>query len=134
MKGNVLVTGGAGYIGSHTCAELLENGYGVVVVDNYSNSSAESVKRVEKITGKKVSLDAADVRDKAALDKIFTEKRIDWVLKQNKLTFQEIVRECKGAYPIDVLRVLRSTKYLKTAEQVFAHTHLEESNEKELVT
>ena len=77
MKGNVLVTGGAGYIGSHTCVELLENGYGVVVVDNFANSSEESVKRVEKITGKKVALYEADVRDKAALDKIFTEHKID---------------------------------------------------------
>lgn len=80
MKGNVLVTGGAGYIGSHTCVELLENGYGVVVVDNFANSSEESVKRVEKITGKKVALYEADVRDKAALDKIFTEHKIDWVI------------------------------------------------------
>ena len=79
-KGNVLVTGGAGYIGSHTCVELLENGYGVVVVDNFANSSEESVKRVEKITGKKVALYEADVRDKAALDKIFTEHKIDWVI------------------------------------------------------
>ncbi len=80
MKGNVLVTGGVGYIGSHTCVELLENGYGVVVVDNFANSSEESVKRVEKITGKKVALYEADVRDKAALDKIFTEHKIDWVI------------------------------------------------------
>lgn len=80
MKGNVLVTGGAGYIGSHTCVELLENGYGVVVVDNFANSSEESVKRVEKITGKKVALYEADVRDKAALNKIFTEHKIDWVI------------------------------------------------------
>ena len=50
----ILVTGGAGYIGSHTCVELLEKGYEVVVVDNFDNSSPESVKRVEKITGKKI--------------------------------------------------------------------------------
>lgn len=62
------------------CVELLENGYGVVVVDNFANSSEESVKRVEKITGKKVALYEADVRDKAALDKIFTEHKIDWVI------------------------------------------------------
>ena len=77
---NVLVTGGAGYIGSHTCVELLNSGYGVVVVDNFANSSPESVKRVEKITGKKVALYEADVRDKAALDKIFSEHKIDWVI------------------------------------------------------
>ncbi|MDE7083144.1 MAG: UDP-glucose 4-epimerase GalE [Clostridia bacterium] len=77
---NVLVTGGAGYIGSHTCVELLNSGYGVVVVDNFANSSPESVKRVEKITGKRVALYEADVRDKAALDKIFLEHKIDWVI------------------------------------------------------
>ena len=76
----VLVTGGAGYIGSHTLVELLQSGYNVVVVDNYSNSSAESVKRVEQITGKKVALYEADVRDKLALDKIFNENKIDWVI------------------------------------------------------
>ena len=76
----ILVTGGAGYIGSHTCVELINSGYEVVVVDNFSNSSAESVKRVEKITGKKVALYEADVRDKTALDKIFTKHKIDWVI------------------------------------------------------
>lgn len=76
----ILVTGGAGYIGSHTCVELLEHGYEVVVVDNYSNSSKESTLRVEKITGKKVKLYEGDVRDKAVLDKIFTENKIDWVI------------------------------------------------------
>lgn len=76
----ILVTGGAGYIGSHTCVELLNKGYEVVVIDNYSNSSAESVKRVEKITDKKIALYEADVRDKTALDKIFAEHKIDWVI------------------------------------------------------
>ncbi|MDE5562979.1 MAG: UDP-glucose 4-epimerase GalE [Clostridiales bacterium] len=80
MAKNILVTGGAGYIGSHTCVELLKSGYGVVVVDNLCNSSGESVKRVEKITGKSVKFYNADVRDKAALDKIFTENAIDWVI------------------------------------------------------
>ena len=77
---NVLVTGGAGYIGSHTCVELLQNGYRVVVVDNLSNASEESLKRVEKITGKKVVFYNADVRDKAVLDQIFTKHKIDWVI------------------------------------------------------
>ena len=76
----VLVTGGAGYIGSHTLVELLNAGYGAVVVDNLCNSSEESLKRVEKITGKSVKFYNADVRDKAALDKIFTENKIDWVI------------------------------------------------------
>ena len=80
MKNTVLVTGGAGYIGSHTCVELLNGGYEVIVVDNFSNSSSESITRVEIITGKKVSLYEGDVRDKALLDKIFTENKIDWVI------------------------------------------------------
>ena len=76
----VLVTGGAGYIGSHTCVELLDRGYEVVVIDNYSNSSAESLNRVEIITGKKIRVYEGDVRDKAFLDKIFTQNEIDWVI------------------------------------------------------
>ncbi len=76
----ILVTGGAGYIGSHTCVELLNKGYEVVVVDNYYNSSPDCIERVEKITGKKVALYEADVRDRAALDKIFTEHKIDYVI------------------------------------------------------
>ena len=59
----VLVTGGAGYIGSHTCLKLLEAGYEVVVVDNLLNSSEESLKRVEELTGKPVKFYKADVRD-----------------------------------------------------------------------
>ena len=76
----ILVTGGAGYIGSHTCVELLERGYEVVVLDNYYNSCAVSVERVEKITEKKIALYEGDVRDRAMLDKIFTEHKIDCVI------------------------------------------------------
>lgn len=73
----ILITGGAGYIGSHTCVEMLEAGYEVVVVDNFSNSSMESINRVEKLTGKKIKFYEADVCDKAALEKIFTENDIE---------------------------------------------------------
>ena len=77
---NILVTGGAGFIGSHTVVELLNSGYNVIVIDNLSNSSAESLKRVEKITGKKVTFVLGDVRDGGLLDKIFSEHKIDWVI------------------------------------------------------
>ena len=77
---NVLVTGGAGYIGSHTTVELLNAGHGVVCVDNLVNSKYESVKRVEKITGKKVRFYEGDIRDRKILDKIFTENKIDSVI------------------------------------------------------
>jgi UDP-glucose 4-epimerase len=70
-KGTILVTGGAGFIGSHTCIELLNDGHDVVVIDNLVNSSAESLKRVEKITGKPVKFYEADVCDEAALARIF---------------------------------------------------------------
>ncbi len=76
----ILVTGGAGYIGSHTCVELLQSGHEVVVVDNFDNSSPESIRRVEKITGKKIALYEADIRDRAAMEKIFSEHKIDCVI------------------------------------------------------
>lgn len=77
---NILVTGGAGYIGSHTVVELLERGYGVVVVDNLSNSSEESLRRVQKITGKEVAFYHADIRDRAAMERIFSENTFDAVI------------------------------------------------------
>ena len=77
---NVLVTGGAGYIGSHTCVELLENGYGVVVIDNLVNANPVSLKRVEQITGKTVRFYEGDVRDEALLRKIFAENDISCVI------------------------------------------------------
>ena len=73
---NVLVTGGAGYIGSHTCVELLERGYGVIVADNLVNSSAKSLERVQQITGKSLDFYEIDVRDRAALDRIFEKHDI----------------------------------------------------------
>ncbi|MBQ6816212.1 MAG: UDP-glucose 4-epimerase GalE [Clostridia bacterium] len=76
----ILVTGGAGYIGSHTCIEMLKAGHNVVVIDNLDNSSYESLKRVEEITGKKVKFYQDDVRDMAALEKIFSENEIEAVI------------------------------------------------------
>lgn len=77
---SVLVTGGAGFIGSHTCVELLESGFDVVVCDNLSNASEEALKRVEKITGKTVKLYKTDIRDREGLDTIFEKENIDSVI------------------------------------------------------
>ncbi len=77
---NILVTGGAGYIGSHTCVELLSSGYEVVVIDNLCNSNAKSLDRVEMLTGKKVKFYEGDVRDEALLRKIFAENEIAAVI------------------------------------------------------
>ena len=77
---NILVTGGAGYIGSHTCVELLQLGYGVVVVDNLCNSSPKSLSRVQAIAGKTLKFYEGDVRDEALLERIFRENAIDAVI------------------------------------------------------
>ena len=77
---NVLVTGGAGYIGSHTCLELLNSGYGVVVLDNLCNSSPKSLDRVQELTGKTLKFYEGDVRDEALLQKIFKENEIGCVI------------------------------------------------------
>ena len=81
---NVLVTGGAGYIGSHTTVELLNAGHTVVCIDNFMNSKYESILRVEKITGKKVKFYEGDIRDRKILDKIFTENKIDSISYNDK--------------------------------------------------
>ena len=74
---SILVTGGAGFIGSHTCVELLENGYEVVVVDNLCNASKESLKRVDQITGKKVTFYKGDILDKEFLNQVFEKEEIE---------------------------------------------------------
>ncbi len=76
----ILVTGGAGFIGTHTCVALLENGYGVTVIDNLCNSKKEALRRVEKITGKHLTFYQGDVRDADLLKKIFSEQKIDVVI------------------------------------------------------
>ena len=77
----ILVTGGAGYIGSHTCIELLEAGFQIVVLDNLCNSSVESIRRVSEITGKdNIPFYQGDIRDALFLDKVFTENKIEAVI------------------------------------------------------
>ncbi len=77
---NILVTGGAGYIGSHTCVELLNAGYDVVIIDNLYNSNQKAVDRIEEITGKKVKFYEEDLMDRAAVKRVFDENKIDAVI------------------------------------------------------
>ena len=77
---NILVTGGAGYIGSHTCVELLERGYEVIVADNFSNSCEESLKRVEQITGKKMKFYEVDCCNYDEFEVVFKENKVDAVI------------------------------------------------------
>ncbi|MDK2788082.1 MAG: UDP-glucose 4-epimerase [Epulopiscium sp.] len=77
---SILITGGAGYIGSHTCVELLDAGYDIVVVDNFSNSKPEALRRVKEITGKDFKFYEVDILDKAGLEKVFSENDIKAVI------------------------------------------------------
>lgn len=77
---NILVTGGSGYIGSHTIIELINNGHSVVVVDNLSNSSQESLRRVEKLTNSKIPFYKIDLRDEFEFEKVFVENSFDAVI------------------------------------------------------
>lgn len=76
----ILVTGGAGFIGSHTCVELLNAGYEIVVVDNYYNANPKSLERVKELTGKGFKSYECDIRDSEGMDKIFKENKIDAVI------------------------------------------------------
>ena len=76
----ILVTGGIGFIGSHTCVELLEDGFDVVVVDNLINSKPEVINSIEKITGKKITFYKEDLRNKKVLEEIFEKEKFDAVI------------------------------------------------------
>ncbi len=76
----ILVTGGAGFIGSHTSVELLNEGYEIAIIDNFSNSKPESIKRIKQITGKDFKFYEADLLDRDAVEKIFEENKIDAVI------------------------------------------------------
>jgi UDP-glucose 4-epimerase len=114
----VLVTGGAGYIGSHTCLELLNRGYDVVVADNLVNSSKEALRRVSRLSGKKPAFYETDLRDREALENIFREKKIEAVIHfaglkavgesvykpleyyQNNITGTLVLCECMKKYGV----------------------------------
>ena len=89
----ILVTGGSGYIGSHTVLELLNKNYDVVVVDNFSNSSFESLRRVQKITGKTLTFYEADIRDVQAMENIFSKHAFDAVI--HFAAFKAVGESCK---------------------------------------
>ena len=76
----ILLTGGAGFIGSHTCVELVAAGHEPVIVDNFVNSCPEAIRRVEQIVGRSIPFYEADVRDAEAMDRIFTENAFDAVI------------------------------------------------------
>ncbi len=80
QNSSIIVTGGAGYIGSHTLIELVEAGHTPIVIDNFSNSNPEAIKRVESITGQSIELHQADICDSQALDKMFGSKQFDAVI------------------------------------------------------
>ena len=77
---HILVTGGAGYIGSHTCVDLLDSGYELTAIDNLSNSKQEALRRVERLTGKSVEFHQLDLLDTAGLDAVFAAKPVDAVI------------------------------------------------------
>ena len=89
----ILVTGGSGYIGSHTVLELLNKNYDVVVVDNFSNSSFESIRRVQNITGKTVTFYEADIRDEGKMDEILSAHKIDAVI--HFAAFKAVGESCR---------------------------------------
>ena len=96
----ILLTGGAGYIGSHTCVELLNQGYEVVIADDFDNSSKKVLDRIKKITGKDVILYEIDVKDKTAVDKMFDEQDIQAVI--HFAGFKAVGESC--AFPVKYYR------------------------------
>lgn len=110
----ILITGGAGFIGSHTCVEMLAAGYDVVVVDNLSNSSELAIERVEKITGKSVKFYNADVRCKDSLCGIFEENAIDAVIHfAGYKAVGESVREPLMYYENNIVNTLTLLEVMK---------------------
>ena len=113
----VLVTGGAGYIGSHTVLELLESGYEVVVLDNLCNSSAESLWRVSELTGKDIAFVNGDIRDSACLNELFDQHEVDAVIHFAGLkAVGESVQKPIEYYDNNVVGTLRLLEAMKRAD------------------
>ena len=110
----ILITGGAGYIGSHTLVELSDAGYDFVVYDNLSNSTDESLKRVEKIIGKDIAFEKGDIRDKEGLQKVFDKYEIDSVIHFAGLkAVGESVEKPVEYYDNNVVGTLRLLEVMK---------------------
>ncbi len=111
---SILVTGGAGYIGTHTCVELLKENYEVVVIDNLSNAKKEALHRVEKITGKTIKFYQDTVLDESALEKIFQENQIDCVIHFAGLkAVGESVQQPLDYYENNVIGTISLLKVMK---------------------
>lgn len=124
----ILVTGGAGFIGSHTCAELLNSGFEVTVVDNLSNSSEKSINCVWNITGKDISFHVADVRDKATLGSIFNFEHLYAVIHFAGLKVVcEPVENHMNNYSNDIDSTLVLTDVMRelSALRLFSHLPLQ---------
>ncbi len=112
----VLVTGGAGYIGSHTCLELLNAGYGLAVLDNYTNSEPEMLNRVKQISNSDFKIYNADIRDEKALENVFSFERIDAVIHFAALkAVAESVRNPLDYYETNVLGTINLCKEMQRA-------------------
>ena len=90
---SILVTGGAGYIGSHTCIELIKAGYDIVVVDNFYNSKPEALKRIAELSGKQFTFYECDIRDAEGMSKVFESEKIDAVIHFAGFTYS--LKTCK---------------------------------------
>lgn len=111
---NILVTGGAGYIGSHTCVELLNNNYSIIVVDNFYNSKAEIIDNIKQITGKELTFYKADVTDEEAMESIFLNNKIDGVIHFAGLkAVGESVEKPMEYYYNNLVSTLALTKFCK---------------------
>ena len=108
----VLVTGGAGFIGSHTSVELLNAGYDIIILDNFVNSKPESLKRIKELTGKDFKFYQADIRDEEAMTKVFAENKIDAVIHFAGLkSVPQSVKEPLNYYDNNIANPYGTTKY-----------------------